>query len=289
MLGSTGMLGSEVARVARSAGIDLIEVSRTQDIQFDAASDSFDGLATLLKLGEADYLVNCMGWIPQKASGSASDDRQQAWLLNTDLPRQINDAVLKHGFKWIQIGTDCVFSGETGGYTESSKKDALDLYGVSKIEGEKFSSHAMLIRSSIIGPDNRTRAGLYSWFKGELAAGRPVTGFSNHLWNGVSTTAFARLAIGLARSGSAKPFSAHWVPADSKSKREILELFAKHLGAPHDFVVAGNAPNNLDRTLETNDPSFNSELWKLAGYAAPPTIEELVAELVAVDQRKEVN
>ena len=289
VLGSTGMLGSEVARVSRAAGIDLIEVSRTQDIQFDATSDSFEDLASLLSLGEADYLVNCIGWIPQKASGSISDDRQQAWLLNTDLPRQINDAVLKHGFKWIQIGTDCVFSGETGGYTESSKKDALDLYGVSKIEGEKLSSQAMLIRSSIIGPDNRTRAGLYSWFKGELAARRAVTGFSNHLWNGVSTTAFARLAIGLSKSGRTKPFTAHWVPADSKSKREILELFAKHLGAPHDFVVAGNAPSYLDRTLETNDPSLNNELWKLAGYAAPPTIEELVAELVAVDQSKEVN
>jgi hypothetical protein len=38
----------------------------------------------------------------------------------------------------------------------------------------------------------------------------------------------------------------------------------------------------------TNDAEFNLELWNLAGYEAPPSIEELVAELVASDRGKEV-
>lgn len=288
VLGSTGMLGSEVARVAKTLGVYQVEVSRNEGIRFDAASTSFEDLAKSLHLSEADYLVNCIGWIPQKASISESADEDAAWLLNTELPRQINNAALMQGFQWIQIGTDCVFSGSSGGYSETSTKDATDLYGLSKAEGEELSSQAMIIRSSIIGPDNRTRAGLYSWFKGEVADGRKVTGFSNHLWNGVSTTAFARLAIGLAQAGRKHPFAAHWIPANSISKLEILELFAKNLGAPPGSVQAGEATWAIDRTLATNDAEFNLELWNLAGYEAPPSIEELVAELVSSDRGKEV-
>lgn len=284
VLGSTGMLGSEVTRLAKVLGVHLIEVSRTQGIRFDAASSSVEELAKLLQLREADYLVNCIGWIPQKASNLRTEDESAAWLLNTELPRQINNAAGTHGFSWIQIGTDCVFSGSTGGYSETSTKDASDLYGLSKIEGEKLSSHAMMVRSSIIGPDNRTRTGLYSWLKGEATEGRTVTGFRNHLWNGVSTTAFARLAIGLAQTGQKQPFVSHWVPGNSTSKLDLLEFIAKNLGLTSGFVQAGEAPRAIDRTLKTNNVGFNNELWKLAGYQAPPTIEELVAELVALDR-----
>ena len=42
----------------------------------------------------------------------------------------------KEDIRYIQIGTDCVFSGKDGGYVEDSFMDAEDLYGKSKIVGE---------------------------------------------------------------------------------------------------------------------------------------------------------
>ena len=288
VLGSTGMLGSEVSRVSKAAGVETIDVSRTEGVNFNAASTGFEKLAEELQLGEGDYLVNCIGWIPQKTSGSEHEDKRIATLLNTELPGQINQSVIDRGFHWIQIGTDCVFSGANGRYRESSPKDATDLYGASKIEGEKRSSGAMLILASIIGPDKRTRAGLYSWFQGEALVGRRVAGYANHLWNGVSTTAFARLVVGLAMVKQKDPFVAHWIPSDVASKLEILALFAKNLRVSPELIEAGKAPQALDRTLETDNPEQNRRLWSLAGYSAVPTIGELVAELVSAEAGKEV-
>ena len=37
--------------------------------------------------------------------------------------------------KFIQISTDCVFNGSAGNYKESSKTNATDIYGISKIKG----------------------------------------------------------------------------------------------------------------------------------------------------------
>lgn len=283
-MGSTGMLGSEVVRVARRASIEVIEVSRSEGVIFDASAGSFEELAQRLKLGSGDYLVNCVGWIPQKAFGNVEVDTASARLLNERLPEQINQSVIRNGFHWVQIGTDCVFDARLGGYSESSPKDAQDIYGLSKIKGEEKSNMAMLIRSSIIGPDSRTAAGLYSWFLGEATASRPVVGYTNHLWNGVSTFAFARLAVGLAQQGNTKPFTAHWIPSDEVTKFDLLRLFAKYLRLTSDLVAPGEAESSANRTLTTNHEETNHLLWRTAGYDPVPSVWDLVAELVSEDQ-----
>ena len=186
-------------------------------------------------------------------------------------------------FNWIQIGTDCVFSGESGSYLESSVKEATDLYSESKIAGEEFAANSMFIRSSIIGPDRSTSAGLYSWFKGAIGLG-PISGFVNHHWNGVSTTAFARLAAGIVLSGITQPFHQHWVPQDKVSKFELLGLFSNELGLPAEMVKPFEAEVAINRTLATIDPDFNRNLWILAGYNQEQSVARLCHEFIAVDK-----
>lgn len=287
VLGSKGMLGSEVLRVAIRSGCDVVEVSRSHGYRFDASRDRFSELATELSLGAGDYLVNCVGWIPQKSSGVHAQDERQAELLNVEVPRAIAESVQGRGFKWIQIGTDCVFDGETGSYSELSLKNAQDTYGKSKIDGELHCQGAMLIRSSIVGPDQLTYSGLYSWFKREVELEHHVTGYQNHLWNGVTTTAFARLVVGLARRGESSPFLSHWIPEDMVSKFELLQLFARSLGSRIDAIEPGLANTSINRTLSTSNPAQNSDLWRIAGYSNVPTIAELVTELVQVDRERE--
>jgi dTDP-4-dehydrorhamnose reductase len=288
VLGSTGMLGSEVFRVATNAGCQVIGVSRSNGHLFDVSTTKFAQLAHDLSLGQGDYLVNCIGWIPQKSSGILALDEMQAELLNVSLPGQINESAENLGFQWIQIGTDCVFDGAKGGYSESSSKNALDLYGQTKIRGEDLSSNAFLIRASIVGPDLRSSSGLYSWFKNELALGHLVTGFENHIWNGVTTTAFARLAVGLASSRTTGSLVAHWLPSDKLSKLDLLRLFAGALGSsPAAAVKSGSTEKAIDRTLSTDNPLRNTELWRTAGYGEVPHIAELVTELVRRDTERE--
>lgn len=282
VLGSSGMLGSEVVRVAQISGIDLLAVSRSGEGGFDALHESFESWAIRNRISSDDFLVNAIGWIPQKASGNMLRDRSDATLLNTELIASISDAQSKLGFRWLQIGTDCVYSGRRGFYTEIDPFDAIDIYGESKISGESFCSGAILVRSSIVGPDRKSQAGLYAWFKRASQLG-PVPGFSNHFWNGVSTTAFARLALGLAHV-DVGPLRQHWTPADRVSKYELLKMFAAELDLRDDLIVETQGPENVDRTLETSNPELNERLWTIAGYDGVPTIRELVAEMVDEEQ-----
>jgi len=284
ILGSTGMLGSEVERVAGAQSVEHVAISRNTPVSFDARNDQFIQLANSLGLNENDWMINCIGWIPQKAMGDEKQDHSDAMLLNADLPKQISNARGRFGFNWIQIGTDCVFSGKTGSYSEGSPKDATDLYGRSKIAGEEHTSGALLIRSSIIGRDQKTNSGIYSWFKSAALQGQ-VDGYSSHMWNGVSTTAFAKLSIGIVQKGLRSPFEQHWVPQDSVSKYELLKLFSKELGLNEEVVTAVTTSPALDKRLATENPSKNQELWEIAGYEKAPRIQALCEEFIAIDRK----
>lgn len=281
VLGSTGMLGSELVRVAKLNGLDVVATSREQAPRFDAFSQSFPDFANQIELSEHDIVVNAIGWIPQKASGDLLVDQRNADQLNNCLVAGISSAQQSIGFRWVQIGTDCVFSGTSGRYSETSMKDARDLYGRSKIEGEAHCGSAILVRSSIIGPDHRSNAGLYAWFKSQLGKAT-IPGYQNHLWNGVTTTAFAKLTVGLAKS-DIRQMLQHWVPSDVVSKAELLALFAEKLGFSGDAVKFTENLIEVDRSLITNNQDQNHQLWRLAGYDGVPTISELVSEMVEVD------
>jgi dTDP-4-dehydrorhamnose reductase len=284
ILGSTGMLGSEVLRVASDSDIEVVPVSRASGVRFDAQTQLFASLATELRLSPRDWVVNCIGWIPQKSSGDDLLDQRVAWLLNSSLLEQISETRENLGFNWIQIGTDCVYDGQEGGYIESSQKNGNDLYGLTKIAGEEFTHNAMLIRTSIIGRDTRTSASLYSWFKQAISQSE-VSGYVNHFWNGVSTTAFSHLVLGLIDASQTRPFYQHWVPRGQVSKYELLSMFADLLGLDASRVVPVDDELDLDRTLATSNQGFNEELWSLAGYNQEPSIMELCREFIALDKQ----
>ena len=54
---------------------------------------------------------------------------------------------------FLHISTDCVFTGKKGNYSESMKKDSIDLYGILKIKVKSKINFTTTIRTSFIGPE----------------------------------------------------------------------------------------------------------------------------------------
>ena len=116
VLGSTGMLGQRVCETLEAQGHSTVKVSRSEAVAFDFEKQSFTVFADSIDLLGEDWIVNCVGWIPQKSAGDQEKDRLRAFLLNSELPEQIAQSQSKLGFGWIQIATDCVFDGLEGDY-----------------------------------------------------------------------------------------------------------------------------------------------------------------------------
>ncbi len=278
VLGSTGMLGSEVLRRFSEAGVPILALSRSNGFFAENLMTVRSSLAEL-NLTERDLIINCIGWIPQKSTNDSRLDAEQAIFVNAILPIELERICENSESSILQIMTDCVFRGDKGSYSEESPQDADDLYGLSKRLGELELTRTMGVRCSIVGRTLSGNASLLDWFLTQ-SVGSTVSGFTNQLWNGVTTRAFANLALGIFRTGSFESGKFHWLPSDSVSKYDLLEM-ARELSGRLDITVnKGQAPQSKDTRLATSVPQKSKELWNLAGYPKIPTISELLEELI---------
>lgn len=244
ILGSTGMLGSMMARVMPEALTPRVEARSP----------------ILLKDFKDMGVINCIGLIKPRITSP-----EDAIRVNALFPYHLPENTL-------QIATDCVYSGSKGNYVESDLHDATDVYGKTKSLGE--APHIKNLRCSIIGPEIKNHISLLDWFLSQKEA----NGFTNHLWNGVTTYHFAKIAQGVVREGIELPQLQHIVPANKVTKAELLRIIAKAYGKEIP-VTDTEAPETVDRTLSTSNPDLNKKLWKAAGYDNPPTIEQMVEEM----------
>jgi dTDP-4-dehydrorhamnose reductase len=282
VLGATGMLGSMVTKVLSSHS-DLQVVGTTRSFQqkkllpgkagwkyFDAVA--FSSINELIR--ETDWVINCIGVIKPKL-----ERVPQAISINSLFPFELSSAAEREGVKVIQIATDCVFSGEIGGYTEDALHDATDVYGKTKSLGEVLAPNFINLRCSIVGPEIDTCNSLLEWFLRQ-PYGATVDGFTNHFWNGITTQAFANLCYGIiSEQSKLLPQILHIVPANMVSKYQLLSIFAEEFSREDLIINPVEAKYGVDRTLRTEYQDKNYFLWTSSGYKYPPTIQSMIHDL----------
>lgn len=272
-LGVTGMLGGMVGRVLSAEdGIELVGTTRER---FDARADD---PRRLLEEVEPEWVVNAIGVTKPHIDPASAESVAAALDVNARFPFALAEAARLHGARVIQIATDGVFSGRAGGYVEDAPHDALDVYGKSKSLGEVPAANVTHLRCSIVGPDAPGGASLGGWLLAQPVGAR-LPGYTDHVWNGVTTWHFASLCAGIVREDLDLPSPLHVVPADSVTKAELLEALARALG--RDDLVIDPQPSSLEvnRSLATLHPDANAALWRTAGYDAAPTVAAMVDEL----------
>ena len=297
MLGGTGMLGSMlVDELSRQVDLEVHATVRT-GVAAGGGSAAIDNVgwavldaetATDAEIREmfegAAWVINAIGVIKPYIDDANANQRRRALLVNGLFPYRLATAAQETGACVLQIATDCVFSGIKGAYTEHDHHDALDVYGKSKSLGEVPSASLVHLRCSIVGPEVKSHASLLDWFLGQ-PNGAEVKGYTDHLWNGITTLHFAKLCVGVVRSGLPIEGIHHVLPGGTVSKADLLRIFAGAFDRTDVQITPERAPVALDRTLATNDPEMNARLWSSAGYDEPPTIAAMVGELADFDLR----
>ena len=273
------MLGTALSEyLGRAPGMDVIEVSRGTTPRWDAVTDPVSEVLADLNLTSRDFVINASGWIPQRSSGNLAMDEHAAKLMNCIVPGDLDSNCRVRQIPLLQIATDCVFSGKAGPKFENSMRDSSDLYGLSKICGEDLMEWATLIRCSIVGQHGNS--GLFNWLRSQTA-GTEVLGYVNHLWNGVSTLAFAKLARAWITYPEEFKRHQHWVPGDFVSKYQLLKMFSEDLPRTDLRILEHDHQVAKDMRLGTVDSTHNFHLWSMAGYREVPNVRHLVSEFIS--------
>ena len=296
VLGANGMLGAMLTRwFSSTLAFSVTATTRNgqssealraflpsgQDVEFiPLNADTITAKELTAILGNYDFAINAIGLIKQKIRDKNLEDYESTLRANALFPIILGQAAEQSGTKVIQIATDCVYTGVDGKYNEDHLHDANDIYGRSKSAGEVISKNQINLRCSVIGPELASSYSLLSWFLAN-PQGSTINGFSNHTWNGVTSLHFAKICQGVIENQTpiSLDFVPHIIPANTISKLDLLRSFQKNFNRQDMTVAEKQATEAIDRTLTTNHPDLNIELWRNAGHDAPPTIESMVEEL----------
>jgi dTDP-4-dehydrorhamnose reductase len=297
VLGASGMLGAMVADVlARNPSwvvsgtvrdpraLENIRARLPQVHLQILDAEQADMGAIEAVLGRAEWAINAIGVIKPYIHDDNPAEVERATRVNALFPHRLARAAQAVGTRVLQIATDCVYSGQKGAYVETDGHDALDVYGKTKSLGEAYAPMVHHLRCSIIGPETKAHVSLLDWFLRQPPQAT-VSGYTNHQWNGVTTLHFARLCQGLITSSLDLPHAQHIVPSGAVSKYELLQCFAREYKRGDVNVNAGLAKTVIDRTLATGDQALNDQIWSQSGYATPPSVPEMVAEMAHFDFR----
>jgi dTDP-4-dehydrorhamnose reductase len=267
VLGANGMLGNAVLRLfaesdgytafgtVRSSALVRLLPSRLRHCVITGVDvENNDSLIRLFAELHPDIVINCVGLVKQLAAG---DDPLAAIAINALLPHRLARMCEMSGARLVQMGTDCVFTGSKGFYTEADVSDAVDLYGRTKYLGEVDYPHAITLRTSIIGHEIEGVHSLIGWF---LAQTGSINGFRKVIFSGLPTVEIARVI-----RDYVIPFpelhGVYHVSAVPINKFDLLTLVAQVYGKAIDICADDQLV--IDRSLDS------SRFQMATGYVAP--------------------
>ena len=267
VIGASGMLGNMVLRVLSEKkdwqvfgtvrderGKQFFSKSIVKRITAGVDVEEQHSLIKILDQMRPDVVINCTGLTKHKME---TDDLLVSIPINALVPHQMAELCKLMSARLIHVSTDCVFSGERGGYVEGDPTDARDAYGKSKALGEVDYSHAITLRTSIIGHELQSKISLLDWFLSQRVS---CKGYTRAIFSGLPTVIFAQI-IRDAVIPHKELSGLYHVAAKPISKFNLLKLIADVYGKviniePDDTLV-------VDRSLDA------TRFFQATGYIVP--------------------
>lgn len=285
ILGSKGMLGQMVEHLlSKSNGIAVKHTCRGQESTpfYFNVEDGLDGLYQIVeRYGTFDYFINCIGILNSKIDEKDSKSVRRAFLVNALFPHELATLARETGTRVIHISTDGVFAKDAGVCMENSPQEYDNVYSKTKSLGEIIAPGFLNLRCSIIGPNSFKKQGLLEWFLNQ-PSGAEVHGYTDHMWNGVTTLQFAKLCRKLIVEDlfdvvRDEASIHHFCPNQAVSKYELLQLFKVAFRPDITVKPVADEERPVCRILDTR---YNS-LRDLFDYGQPMqnAIDELKTEM----------
>lgn len=282
VFGSTGMLGSTLTYLLESKFHTVHEFNRSGiSVTGGNVSKKIDvtsnfNLNDILSELKVDYIINCIGMIKQLIDEDNPNSIALTNKVNYDFPSRLDAYASKFSIPLIQIGTDCVFSGKRGLYSENDEHDPIDIYGRSKSLGEQVSNFSMIVRCSIVGKELKSHNSLLSWVLSQ-PIGAKIKGYTNHLWNGVTSLQFSQIVCGIIQNETFESGVSHLVPKGVVNKYELINLIARAFGRSDLIISKFEADTPINRSLTSINFKRNLQLWHGGGYNDTPTIAQMLS------------
>jgi dTDP-4-dehydrorhamnose reductase len=288
--GTTGQLATELLAQAKDFDVEITALSRAEADLSDPAAVARGVAGT-----RADLVVLAAAYT---AVDQAESERDLAYRVNAETPGAIAETIGGDGPALVTVSTDYVFAGDKGApYVEADAPRPLNVYGASKLEGERrvlaACPRALVLRTSwVVSSHGKNFVKTMLRLAGE---GAPLKVVDDQFGRPTAARDLARFILSQAGRLAAAPAGDpafglhHFANAGEVSWKGLAEgVFDLAMGAAAPSVGAvataerpSPAQRPLRGTLDTG------KLERTFGYRPRPW-REAVAEIVAElqDQRR---
>jgi dTDP-4-dehydrorhamnose reductase len=262
--GASGLLGASVLRSAIESGWETVglchrhviadRATRIESIDLTDESATRDFLSAL----RPDAIVHCaaatnLDW--------CEDNPQQAEAINVQASRTLASIACTLNARFLYVSTDSVFDGKKGNYIETEKATPLNVYGRSKLAGERETLQhypsALVARVNIYGWNSQDKQSLAEWILSRLEQGMDVPGFTDVFFTPILVNDLAPVLLSMLQQEMSGVY--HVAGSEKISKFE----FAREVAAVFEFDPARVTPCRVkDMHLRAERPldiSLNTE------------------------------
>lgn len=279
--GATGQVGTVLGDLLQAEGMTVLRTSRTGrglDAPLDLAALP-DGakLAAVLDPLEPEAVVcaGAMTWVD-----GCERDPDAAWAANVTGPAHLASYAFSRQLPFVSFSSDYVFAGQDqcpGPYKESDTPGPLNVYGVTKLQGEQaiLQAHpgALILRTSwVYGPDREGRNFMSSLLR-QLHAGQRVPVPSDQVSTPTLNRDLALAALALLQVGASGVV--HACGPELISRYELAMRIAVYFGLPKELVEAVPTDRLGQAAARPLRSGLRSErLWSLLPTFRFRTLEE---------------
>jgi dTDP-4-dehydrorhamnose reductase len=295
VVGANGLLGSNAVAEALARGWECTGTYHSTEPTFDAPLHELDvqdseRFAAILDAHDFDAVCNCAAMTDVDG---CEENSEQAHAVNGEAPGELAHACAERNLRFCHVSTDYVFDGRTDGrYEESAETNPRQVYGESKLAGERAVGQAhdapVLARLSFVyGTHGSTGAltGFPAWVTERLRDGETTPLFTDqHVTPSRAGQAAATL-LDLLASGATGTF--HVASRSCVTPYEFGERIRQRLAAsgsedmPTELLTEGSqasmdrpatrpahtclAVGRVERVLGRNQPTLADDLDAIAG------------------------
>ena len=240
--------------------------------------DSVDKIKEQINKLKVDVIINCIGLTNVE---DCEKNPELAKKVNENIPKNIAKACFECKIKFVQISTDHLFDGNSSYYSETFSCNPLNVYGVTKAQGEKVvldvNPQALVIRTNFFGSGPSYKASFSDKILENLDSGVTSNLFDDVYYTPVSVSALRKMVIALLNKKGKGIFNI--CSNERLTKYQFGILLAKTYGYPTSLIkpISINEVPNL--TSRPKDMSLSNH--KLCSYLGSffPSIKEQINEL----------
>lgn len=268
VLGSKGFLGTSFARYLKEKTLKNFSQNKLEELQLSEAKFSnSEEVFSLIKNSACETVINCVAVADIETCES---NRELAKWVNTDLPRIMAEACEKNSKKFIHFSTDAVFDGKSSNVAESHPTNPLSIYGITKLEGEKYvlslCRNSQVFRVNFFGINPKGKS-LYDFFRNAAEKELIAPGYSDLYFTPLYIGHLVQL-ISEHHTGLA-PGIYHAVGSERISKYQFGQKVFESLGRDSSLVSPMPIDARSQTALRSKDLSLSNNKIKANGIRIP--------------------